>query len=542
MGRNGLGGRLTRGRGREPRGFPLLPRLWLPLLPRPWLPPLALLSLLAPLAAHPAPAQAAQDPPAPGESPPPQLEMVERYLEAFNTGRPEVLAPVIAELYAPPLLEDFAGARAAAWDRIELFRTYGPLEFGHVDAEAQPPIVWSIGTVTGGWVGHQFHLAPGEPGRVVRHSTWRARPVPYPERELPDAEVADSMRDWLGRLADEGLFSGSVTMSRHGVQVLSVSHGDDGRSPVSRPVGPGTRFHVASVTKLLTVVALLQLVEAGEVALDEPLAHWIPEYPRPWRDDVTVRHLLTHTSGIELDDDPAFLEKVRVSRSADDLLAAQIEHLGGQEPRFAPGAEYDYTSEGIDLIGVILERATGRPWIDVVRDRVLAPAEMDHTRFRRPEGEGNWALGFTSLNPDLQSTTPGALRPATDVLTILAKPSSGAWSTAEDLHRLMRALLDHRLLGPAWTDSLLSPQRVTAELPKYGIVSWVGLGAQGEDLFGVRTVGHGGVVPGYSAAIEYLPDNGWLLTVVSNTGEATGFLVFQRFLELTGHAAGEVGY
>ncbi|HUE97514.1 MAG TPA: serine hydrolase domain-containing protein, partial [Longimicrobiaceae bacterium] len=494
------------------------------------------LSLIALLAAQSAPALTAQDVPAPRETPPPQLEMVKRYLEAFNTGRPERLAPVIAEFYAPPFLEDFGGARAAAWDRIELFRTYGPLEIRHVDAEAQPPIVWSIGTVTGGWVGHQLHLADGEPGRVVRHTTWRARPVPYPRRELPDAEVADSMRAWLGRLAHEGLFSGSVTMSRHGEQVLSVSHGGDGHSPMPRPVGPGTRFHVASVTKLLTVIALLQLVEAGEVALDEPLARWIPEYPRPWRDDVTVRHLLTHTSGIELDEDPAFLEKVRVSRSADELLAAQIEHLAGQELRFAPGTEYDYTSEGIDLAGVIVERAASRPWMEVVRDRVLGPAGMEHTRFTRPEEEGRWALGFTSLNADLQSTTPGALRPATDVLTVVAKPSSGAWSTAEDLHRLMRALLDHRLLGPAWTDSLLTPQRVTAELPKYGIVSWVGLGAQGEDLFGVRTVGHGGVVPGYSAAIEYLPENGWLLAVVSNTGEATGFLVFQRFLELTGHA------
>ena len=237
MGRNGLGGLLIRGHGRE--------REWLSVISV-----RSVISVLALLPAHPATAQAAQEMPAPEGSPPPQFEMVERYLEAFNTGRPERLAPIIAELYTPPLLEDFGGARAAAWDRIELFRTYGPLEFCHVDAEAQPPIVWSIGTVTGGWVGHQFHLADGEPGRVVRHTTWRARPVPYPRRELPDAEVADSMRAWLGRLAHEGLFSGSVTMSRHGEQVLSVSHGDDGHSPMPRPVGPGTRFHVASVDRV----------------------------------------------------------------------------------------------------------------------------------------------------------------------------------------------------------------------------------------------------------------------------------------------------
>lgn len=471
--------------------------------------------------------------------PPPHLLLVERYVDAFNTGDAERLAPVLEGLYSAALLEDFGGARAAAWDRIELFRTYGPVRVVHVDQEPAVPIVWTRGTLTGGWIGHQFHLDDGGAGRarVARHTTWRAWPVPYPERPLTETQVADSMRQYLTRLSEAGLFSGSIALSHGGRTVLAGSWGRDGQSD-ARPVTAGTRFHIASVTKLLTVTAFLRLVEQGEVALDDPLSRWIPEYPRPWRDRVTARHLLTHTSGIELDEDPEFLAQVRRARSADDLLRAQIEHIAGGEPRFEPGSEYDYTSEGIDLLAVIMERATGRSWTEVVRERVLGPAGMAHTRFAVPTDEGDWALGFTSLEPDLSTTTPGSLRPATAVLTPVAKPSSGVWSTADDLHRFTRALLDHRLLGPAWTDSLLTPARVHAELPKYGIRSWVGLGAQGEDLWGVRTVGHGGVVPGYSAAIEYLPENDWLMTVVSNTGEATGYLVFQRFLELAGHSPG----
>ena len=468
------------------------------------------------------------------ESAVPQIALAERYVEAFNTGQPERLAEVLDDIYSPDLLQDFGGALAAAWDRIELFRTYGPVAVEYVDDEPPTPIVWTRGSVSGGWIGHQFHLAEHESGRTARHTVWRAWPVPYPERSLTDAQVADSMRDYLNRLSGAGLFSGSVTLSRHGVPALAQSWGDD-EQPQVAPVTSATRFHIASVTKLLTVTALLQLAESGDVGLEDRLARWIPEYPTPYRDLVTIRHLLTHTSGIELDEDPEFLAAVREARSADDLLAAQTEHIAGIEPRFAPGSEYDYTSEGIDLLAVIIERATGRSWTEVVRERVLAPSGMTATRFTIPTEEGDWALGFTSLNPDLQTTRPGALRPATGVLTVVAKPSSGVWSTADDLHGFMRALLDHRLLGAAWTDSLLEPKRITAELPKYGIRSWVGLGAQGEDLWGTRTVGHGGVVPGYSAAIEYLPENGWLLTVVSNTGEATGFLVFQRFLELTAH-------
>ena len=460
-----------------------------------------------------------------------QLAMVHRYVDAFNSGDPAAFAAVLEEIYSPRFLAELGGASAAAWERLELLRTYGPLAHEYVDTLAAPPIVWTRGRLSGGWVGHQLYLSDGPDPEVTRHSVWRARPVPYPDVPLTESQVAASMRGYLQELSDAGHFSGSVTISHRGEPLLDDSWGLDGRSTPA-PITQATRFHIASVTKLLTITALLQLAEEGVVTLDDPIAAWIPGYPPPYRDSVRIRHLLTHTSGIELDDDVDYLDETRVARTAADLLQAQVRHIADREPRFAPGSEYDYTSEGIDLVGVIIERATGRPWTDIVRERVLDPAGMNLTRFAVPVGEGGWALGRTSLNADLQTTTPGALRAALDVLPAVAKPSSGIWSTAGDLHRFMRALVDHRLLGPAWTDSLLTPHLETGELPKYGIRSWVGLGAQGEDLWGVRTVGHGGVVPGYSAAIEYLPEKGWLLTVVSNTGEATGFVVFQRFLEL----------
>lgn len=461
----------------------------------------------------------------------PRLELVRRYVDAFNTGKPEVLAPLLEQLYAPAFLEDFGDAHVAAWQRLELYRTYGPLEIVSLDSSSTPAIVWCKGTISRGWVGHQLYLTSDSAPRVTRHSIWRARPVPFPRLDLSRAQVADSLRRYLDELAQGGLFSGSVTVSRHGERVLQGSWGDDGQ-PSPRPVSRETRFHIASVTKLLTVTAVLQQVQAGQLELDDTIGRWIPEYPEPYRSTVRVRHLLTHTSGIELDEIPDYLSAIRLARGANDLLRAQLRYIAGRPPQFTPGTEYDYTSEGIDLLAAILERVTGRAWTHVVRERVLVPAGMERTRFAVPRNEGEWALGRTSLAPDLQTTIPGALRPALDVLPLIAKPSAGVWSTSEELHRFARALLEHRLLDPAWTDSLLTPKLGAGELPRYGVRSWVGLGAQGEDLWGTRTVGHGGVVPGYSAAIEYLPRTGWLLTVVSNTGEATGFLVFQRFLEL----------
>lgn len=470
------------------------------------------------------------------EEPVPQAALVQRYVEAFNTGDPSTLAAVLAQMYSPGFLADLGGASSAAWQRLELFRTYGPVTHEFVDMLATPPIVWTRGRVSRGWVGHQLYLSADTDPKVIRHAIWRARPVPYPDSSYHQSRVAALMREYLGEMSRAGRFSGSVSLSHRGGPVLNESWGHDGQ-PTRTPVARDTRFHTGSVTKLMTAIALLQLAESGVVALDDPVGRWISEYPRPYRDSVRIRHLLSHTSGIELDDEVDYLAEARVARTASDLLRAQMRYITRRKPRFPPGSEYDYTSEGIDLLGVIVERATGRPWTEIVSERVLEPAGMHDSRFAVPVDEGRWAIGRTSLEADLQTTRPGELRPALEVLPVVAKPSSGIWSTADDLHGFMRAVLDHRLLGPAWTDSLLTPHLETGELPKYGIRSWAGLGAQGEDLWGIRTVGHGGVVPGYSSAIEYLPANGWLLTVVSSTGEATGFLVFQRFLELVGRSA-----
>ncbi|HUF12693.1 MAG TPA: serine hydrolase [Longimicrobiales bacterium] len=458
---------------------------------------------------------------------------VRDYLAAYNSGDPHRLTRVLGRIYAPDFLAGFGGADAAAWNRLELLRTYGPLGIEHVDTTASPPIVWTRGTISRGWVGHQLYLDEAAESRVTRHTIWRVRTSAPTPRSLSPRQLADSMAAYLDELARAGLFCGAVTLSRHGETLLAHAWGSDAQ-PSPAPVTRSTRFHIASVTKLFTVTALLQLVEHGVVSLHDSIGRWIPEYPQPYRDAVIVRHLLTHTSGIELDDDPDYLDAVRRAADADDLLAAQLRYIEGREPRFEPGSEYDYTSEGIDLAAIIIERATGRSWTDVVQERVLDPAGLRDTRFAVPRGEGDWAVGFTSLEHDLESVTPGVLRPSIDILPAVAKPSSGLWSTADDLHRFMRALLAGELLTSAWSDSLLTPAVEAGELPKYGMRTWAGLGAQGEDLWGVRTVGHGGVVPGYSAVIEYFPEDDWLLTVVSNTGEATGYLVFQRMLELVG--------
>ncbi len=454
----------------------------------------------------------------------------QKFVKGFNSGDAEYFAEIINELYTENFLENNGGALAYATDRLELLRTYGPLDYNFTDSTATPVISWYQGKVSNGWVGYQFHLAGTKAEKL---STWRARPVPWPKFPQTEKTVRDSFELYLKQLTDTGLFSGSATISHRGQILFNESFGTDKKNPPNS-IDTITRFHTASVTKLFTAVLALQLIEEGLLSLEDPIGKYIPEYPEPYQSRVKILHLLNHTSGIKLNDDVGFLKKINSAENVENLLTEQIVAIQKKEPAFEPGTEYNYTSEGFDLLGAVIERVTKKSWKELIENKIFKPANMKNSRVNTPLKEGNYAIGKTSLTAGFENSDTGPLKNALDILPKRAKPSSGIWSNAYELHLFMQTILTNELLGKEWTDQLLSIDRITFELPKYEIVSWVGLGIQGEKLWGTQTLGHGGVVPGYSSLIEYLPDNEWLLTVTSNAGEASAFLVFQRFLELVG--------
>lgn len=459
-------------------------------------------------------------------------KLAEKFVQGFNSGNADSIEIAVRQVFTDEYLSNNGGSKAYAVDRLELYRTYGPLEFEFIDSTDKRPIVWYKGKASYGWVGFQFQFSDSLESKAASVTTWRARPISFPEHKQTEKTVADSLKYYLESLANNDLFSGSVVLSHQGKILVNSVWGNDKRK-VPSPIDNTTLFHTASVTKLFTAVIVMQLVQEGLVTLNDTLGKYIPEYPQPYNNKVRIIHLLTHTSGIELDDDVEYLKMINSANNVEDLLSAQLLALKDRKPLFEPGSEYDYSSEGFDLLGVIAERVTKEKYKKIIEDRILKPANMEYTKVYMPKDKENYAIGLTSLQENLQQSDVGELKNSTDILPKSTKPSSGIWSNAYDLHLFMQAILSNKLLSEDWTNKMLKINIVTFELPKYGIKSWVGLGIQGEELWGTETLGHGGVVPGFSSAIEYLPENEWMLTVTSNTGEATGFLVFQRFLELT---------
>jgi CubicO group peptidase (beta-lactamase class C family) len=145
------------------------------------------------------------------------------------------------------------------------------------------------------------------------------------------------------------------------------------------PVNDETEFGIASITKAFTGAAVLKLVDAGQIDLDAPIRDYVPEYPEKPEGPVTVRQLLTHTSGIPHPDSE--LRRETVYRTHYDDVLAALEPVKDEPLEFAPGTDVQYSSTNYNLLAAAIEKVTGTPFPDYVRETILEPLHLAHTVF-----------------------------------------------------------------------------------------------------------------------------------------------------------------
>jgi CubicO group peptidase (beta-lactamase class C family) len=256
----------------------------------------------------------------------------------------------------------------------------------------------------------------------------------------------------LLRRGDETLFSGAYGLASRRWEVPNTLE---------------TRFDTASITKLFTSVAVLQQVEAGALDLDASIHDYVDLEGTRTPREVTLRHLLTHTSGIaddadeEAGEDYADLWVEKPSYSVVET-ADFLPQFAYKEPRVAPGTDCRYCNVGFVLAGLALERVTGQSYRDYVREHVFARAGMADSDFfdrrdaapRVAEGgdvddDGRWMSNMFSYPP-------------------IGSPDGGAHATAGDLIRFFEAVRERRLLGEEWTTQFLTPQVRHDEDTEYG--------------------------------------------------------------------------
>ncbi|MBC7278491.1 serine hydrolase domain-containing protein [Nocardioides sp.] len=233
-----------------------------------------------------------------------------------------------------------------------------------------------------------------------------------------------------------------------------------------KPVRPGDRFHVASNTKTLIATLVMQEVERGSWTLDTPANDVLPgTFP----EGVTIQHLLSHTSGAPRGPEELIFDRIEDPSSWEQSIDAlgqyysEAEHLAVMRHTgwlFEPGTDFSYSNYGYVALGVMLEKETGERVEDLVRNRVLKPADMRRSAY--PTDARN-------RGPFLENAAyfEGEWRPMTDLHPSVFHAAGAATSTTEDLADLNETLLTGGLVSPETVEKMLPPIAGSAD-PSYG--------------------------------------------------------------------------
>ena len=314
--------------------------------------------------------------------------------------------------------------------------------------------------------------------------------------------------DALMKIAyDYGQFNGSVLVAEHGKVIYKKGFGY-ANMEWDIPNQPDTKFRLGSITKQFTSMLILQLVEQGKLKLDGKITDYLPDYPKKNGDRITIHHLLTHTSGTpNYTDFPAFFRTMsRNPSTPQDFLKV----FADSALLFEPGTRFSYSNSGYFILGVIIEKITGKPYEQVLQENIFTPLGMNNS------GYDHSGTILKKRAAAYEKDGPGFVNAA--YIDMSLPFSAGAlYSTVEDLYLWDQALYTEKLL-PEKTKALLFKPYIPAFGVGYGYGWGVGNAPIGHTTDSAMTIGHGGGINGFNTLLSRIPSEKDLVVLLNNTG------------------------
>lgn len=370
---------------------------------------------------------------------------------------------------------------------------------------------------------HPRGARPGRPSTGDPHGRRLAAvPVLAALAVAPLVGQADPVDDFIhAQMAAQNIPGLSLAVLRDGEVLKTAAYGLADRDS-GAPATPETVYRIASVSKPIIALGVLLLADEGRLALDDPVTRYLEGAPATW-EGITIRHLLTHTSGL-IREGPGF-EAGKVKPDAEVIRSAYDRPLV-----FEPGARWEYSNLGYFALADIIRVASGRPWPEFFDEGIFEPLGMASTwPTNTDEPVTNRATGYT----DNDRLIPGRDWPA-------LRPSGAFLSTVLDLAKLDAALADGRLLADSTRRAMWTPVTLGDGSPHS-----FGLGWQLAEVNGRRVAYHTGGMSGFRAGFARLPDDRLSVIVLMNLDDVDVhtilFGVARLYLSESGSEAGRSG-
>ena len=316
---------------------------------------------------------------------------------------------------------------------------------------------------------------------------------------ISESQLIDEIRAYTVKLAQNGVFSGTILLANGKDVLFTAAHGlASRRYDVKNNLD--TKFQIGSMNKMFTSVAILQLVEAGKISLDDPLTKFIDNNLLGKGDfkKIKIRHLLSHTSGIG--NVSGYSEIQNKVRSLKD-----IQHLYRSiDSTFEPGSQWRYSNTGMMLLGQVVESVTGESYFDYINKNIYQKANMQQS--------GSFDLDVPVKNTARNywfSVETGQITENLMFQSVKGGPAGGGYSTVGDLHKFALAMQNGELLSRE-----LSQVALTAK-PELNAPNW-GFGFSVRSFDGNTVVGHNGAHLGMTARLNMYQDKGYILVVLGN--------------------------
>lgn len=323
------------------------------------------------------------------------------------------------------------------------------------------------------------------------------------------ADPASQIDHIMQTRSESGEFNGTVLVARQGRVIYEHSFGF-ANLEWKMPNDVRTKFEIGSMTKQFTALLILQFVNEGNLKLDGHLSDYLPYYRRDTGSRVTIHNLLSHTSGI-----PNFLAAPGFLEGSESRMKYSVKEFarkycsGGLQ--FAPGTKFAYSNSGYFLLGAILEQLSGKPYEQLLQERIFSPLGMKDSGYAHTET-------ITSHRAAGYERSAEGLRNARYYDMSIPFAAGAMYSTVGDLYLWDQALYTERLLPTKMRELLFKPN-----LENYGYGWGILIPKPGFPFAGESIPMHGGAIFGFQSLIQRIPSQRSLIVLLDNT-ESTKLL------------------
>jgi CubicO group peptidase (beta-lactamase class C family) len=335
--------------------------------------------------------------------------------------------------------------------------------------------------------------------------------------------ITQKLDEYLNSANKFHKFNGSALIAQHGIILLQRSYGyKNFRRHV--PDDNNTIYQIGSITKQFTATVILKLEEEGKLSVMDKLSKYFPDFQ--YGDGITLENLLTHTSGIynyTNDIDAGDSDIVRNPIKKTLVTDIVFKH----QPAFKPGTQFQYSNSNYYLLGLIIEKVSGKSYEQNVRDIIFKPLHMDHSLFNfKHSSDTDIATGYQAIS-DTSQIEASAWRWDSTV----TYAAGGIFSTTGDMYKWSKAIANKEILSrDSWKAAL------TPHLQDYGYGFFI------DSLYGHKAIIHGGGIPGFTAYLCYYPhedvtiillnNQGWFNEALDNINAGVSAIIFDKPYEL----------